>query len=314
MNPDSKAKPICFSAHMDTVHPVGLFGEEVVRLDENNIYGPGVLDCKGGIVQALMAMHALELCGFNSRPIKLILQSDEEVGSRTSEKRTVKFMCEEAKDAEAFINLEGSSPDYVILQRKGIVYYTFRITGIEAHSSLCAVRGANAILEAAHKIIELEKIKDHDGVTCNCGVINGGSVPNTVPGECSFCVNIRYVDSEQLEWVTKRVEEIAATVYVKGCTTTLERTGYRVAMEICERNVELLKRINTVFSENGFSTLKLGKGHGGSDASDVTAYGIPCIDSLGVTGGDIHSVNEFGNLESLKEYTKRIAAIAYCLE
>ncbi len=313
MNPDAASAPIVFSAHMDTVHPVGLFGDEVVTRDEKNLYGPGVLDCKSGIAQSLLAMHALEEVGFTARPVILILQSDEEVGSRTSEKRTVKFMCEKAKGAVGFINLEGSSPGYAIVQRKGILYYNFHIKGIEAHASRCATEGANAIAEAAHKIIELEKIKDKDGVTCNCGTIGGGSVPNTVPGECRFCVNIRYVNSAEREWIEKRVREIADTVYVKGCTTVLELFGDRPAMEYSERNMEFLNKMNEIFEDNGLSTLMHGKATGGSDAAYVTMAGIPCVDNLAATGGEIHSPEEFADIESLREQAKRIAAVAYCI-
>lgn len=313
MNSEVKERPICFSAHMDTVHPHGLFGDEVVHIDDKNIYGPGVLDCKGGIVQALLVMHALKLSGFKKRPIMLLLQSDEEVGSRTSEKRTINYICEKAKNAIAFFNLEGSSPGYACIRRKGIVYYTFKIQGIEAHSSRCALQGANAIAEAAYKIIELEKFKDDDGVTCNCGIINGGTVPNTVPAYCEFCVNIRYATHEQLEFITAKVHEIAEKVHIPGCITTLEKTGHRVAMELVDRNIQLLDKVNKIFSQNGFSELKAGKGGGGSDAADVTEFGIPCIDSIGVTGGDVHSRSEFANLESLREYSKRLALISVYL-
>lgn len=314
MNPEAKLRPIVFSAHMDTVHPIGLFGEKVVTRDDKNLYGPGVLDCKSGIAQSLLAMHALEDVGFKTRPVILILQSDEEVGSRTSEKRTVKFMCEKSKNAIGFINLEGSSRGYAIVQRKGILYYNFHIKGIEAHASKCATNGANAIAEAAHKIIELEKIKDENGVTCNCGTINGGSVPNTVPGECHFCVNIRFVNSHEREWIEKRVREIADTVYVKGCTTTLELYGDRVAMEYSEKNIEFLDKMNEIFKENGLSVLKAGKATGGSDAAYVTEAGIPCVDNMAATGGEIHSPDEFAEIESLREQAKRIASVAFSIE
>ena len=313
MNPNKALAPIVFSAHMDTVHPIGLFGKEPVRRDEKIIYGPGVLDCKAGIVQSLLAMHALQSIGFNKRPVMLLLQSDEEVGSRTSEKRTVKFMCDKAKNAVAFINLEGSSEGYAILERKGIIYYTFNVRGIEAHAAKCATSGANAIAEAAYKILELEKIKDEWGVTCNCGTIKGGSVPNTVAGECSFCVNIRYANSRELEWIENRVRKIAETVYVPGCTTQLVKLGFRVAMEHSEKNFALLDKMNEIFVSNGLSALKAGKGTGGSDAADVTAAGIPCVDSLSATGGEVHSAGEFANIESLREQTRRIAAVAYCI-
>ena len=58
MNPGAKAQPVSFSAHMDTVHPIGLFGQPPVTKDETCMYGPGVTDDKGGIVVALLAMDA----------------------------------------------------------------------------------------------------------------------------------------------------------------------------------------------------------------------------------------------------------------
>ena len=50
LNPDAKAAPIVLSGHIDTVHPIGKFNEPVVWRDETKMYGPGVYDCKGGVV------------------------------------------------------------------------------------------------------------------------------------------------------------------------------------------------------------------------------------------------------------------------
>ena len=69
MNPDAKKEPISLSAHIDTVHPVGSFGTPAVKRDNEKIYGPGVVDCKGGLVSALYAMDALEQTGFSDRPV-----------------------------------------------------------------------------------------------------------------------------------------------------------------------------------------------------------------------------------------------------
>ena len=93
INPSADASPICLSGHMDTVHPVGSFGTPPVRIDGEMIYGPGVCDCKGGIVAALLAMDAMDSEGFDLRPVKLILQSDEEVNSTLSDGETIRFMC-----------------------------------------------------------------------------------------------------------------------------------------------------------------------------------------------------------------------------
>ncbi|MBQ8432587.1 MAG: M20/M25/M40 family metallo-hydrolase [Clostridia bacterium] len=314
MNPNAKGSPICLSGHMDTVHPVGAFGTPAVKIDGEKIYGPGVTDCKGGIVAGFLAMDALSRCGFVSRPIRMLLQSDEEVSSIPSNKATIGYICEKAKDSIAFLNLEGHTHGEVCVQRKGIATFTFAVSGVEAHSSNCATAGANAIAEAAHKILELEKLKDDEGLTCNCGLIQGGTVVNTVPGYCEFKANVRFATQEQLDWVKAYMQQVADTVYIKGCSTKVTVSSCRLAMERVERNLELVEKMNRAFSANGLSALTPAMRKGGSDAADVTAYGIPCVDSVGAEGGKIHSPEEFAYLASLAASAKRIAAVAVELE
>ncbi len=45
--------PIALIGHMDTVHPVGSFGDETFRIEGDRVTGPGVFDMKGGLVVAL---------------------------------------------------------------------------------------------------------------------------------------------------------------------------------------------------------------------------------------------------------------------
>ena len=310
MNPDADAQPIIFSGHLDTVHPVGSFGTPAVKIEGEKMFGPGVCDCKGGAVAAMLAMDALDKCDFRARPVKLILQTDEEVSSAISNKATIGYMCARALESVAFLNLEGHTEGKACLQRKGTITFTFTVEGIEAHGSNCATAGASAILEAAHKIIELEKLKDNEGLTCNCGVISGGSVPNTVPGHCEFKANIRFANAEQLAWVRNHVKEVAETVYVPGCKTMINDPPGRVAMEYSEKNVALLARMNEIFVENGIPTLEAASRKGASDAADVTAAGAACVDSIGVRGGKIHSPNEYAYIDSLAESAKRLAAVA----
>lgn len=310
MNPESKEKPLSLSGHIDTVHPVGLFGYPAARRDEEKIYGPGVTDCKGGVVAAFYAMDALFKCGYNRRPVKLLIQSDEENNSRTSGKATINYICEKAKDSVAFLNLESYAKDFVTLERKGILSYDFEVTGLESHSSRCATEGANAIADASFKIIELEKFKDDDGITCNCGIVQGGSVVNTIAGKCTFSVNFRFVSAEQYEYIENFVKELARTEHIKGCTCTVTKLEERVSMEKEQRNLDLLEKVNKIFAQNNLPTLSSRKVRGGSDGADVSTYGIPCLDSLGTRGGGSHSVNEFAYLSSLKETAIRIVAIA----
>ncbi len=310
MNPDAEREPICVSGHIDTVHPVGLFGYPPVTRDEEKTYGPGVMDCKGGVVAALMAMEALAKCGFKSRPVRLLIQSDEETSSSTSGKATINYICERAKGSVAFLNLEGQTGNTAVIKRKGILRYKFEITGRAAHSSICYT-GANAVCEAAHKIIKLEALKDPDGLTCNCGVINGGTTPNSVADKCTFSADIRFSTREQMEKGIKLLEEVAATSEIEGCTCTLQRISLRPAMPLCDRNIDLLKKMNEIYAECGLPILEGKSTMSGSDAAYVTECGIPCVDSIGTAGGRIHSKEEYIYTKSLAEAAKRIAAVIY---
>lgn len=310
MNAEAKKAPVVFSGHMDTVHPKGLFGYPPVRIEDGKIYGPGVSDCKGGIVASLMAMAALEDVGFRDRPIKLILQSDEEVSSLYSDKRTVEYMAKHSEGAVAFLNTEPCKGGKLTVERKGIIRYIFDIKGMAVHSSLCFA-GASAIAEAAHKILLLEEWKSPDGITCSCGVISGGTVANTVPERCTFTADIRFSNEEQFSEVEKRVKEIAEHSYVEGTECTLTEKSRRVSMPRREANVRLGERIRKILSLAALPDMELVKSKGGSDASDISAYGIPTVDSFGVRGAYIHSPLEYANIESLKESASMLAAIAY---
>lgn len=312
MNPDSPLPPVAISGHMDTVHPVGSFGTPACRRDTEHLYGPGTMDCKGGVVAGFLAMDALHACGFTKRPVMMLLQSNEEVGSGLNNKAPIQYICQKAKDAVAFLNLEGHEAFFAgkaCLIRKGIAGFQFTVKGIATHASYCAREGANAIADAAHRILEIEKFKENDGVTCNCGIISGGTATNTVPAECTFKVDVRFPTQAHYEDIVKRLQAIADAEFIPGCSCQMTQTNLRHAMELCDRNVQLLEKMNELFAASGLSTLEGGMRTGASDAADITRAGIPCIDSLGVGGERAHSVEERGVLSSLAESAKRIAAV-----
>ncbi len=312
MNPDALGKPISISGHIDTVHPVGSFGNPPTHIEGDKIYGPGVCDCKGGIVGAMMAMEALKECGYNARPIQLLIQVDEENNSIYSNKETIKWICEKAKNSVAFLNFEPNSNYDMCIERKGIITYKFKVKGVEAHASMCAERGSNAIVEAAHKIIELEKLKDNNGITCSCGLISGGTVANTVAGYCEFACDFRFTNEEEEKIIRDKVKEIENLVYIEGCTTEAELILHRCAMPLKESNLKLANVINSAFEKYSLKKLEIVKRGGGSDAADTTIFGLTTVDGLGVMGGNIHSSGEFAYIEDLKRCAKQ--AVAMVLE
>ena len=172
------------------------------------------------------------------------------------------------------------------------------------------MEGANAVAEAAYKIIHLEKLKDLQGITCNCSVIHGGTVANTVAEECIFYADVRTMDAQQSAEAIEILESTAAHSYVPGCTCKIEQVSYRPAMPFTERNQALFEEMNRIFAANGMPQFGMRRSMGGSDATYITEAGIPCVDGVGVDGGNTHSIDEFMKMDSLAQTAKRLAVVA----
>ena len=121
---------------------------------------PDILDMKAGIVQMLVALEALkEVHGKLPRPVRVLLVSDEEVGSASSRKITESL----AKTAAAVLVLEPSAGLEGALKtaRKGVGAYTVKVYGRAAHSGLDFEKGHGAILaELSRQILAIEKFTD----------------------------------------------------------------------------------------------------------------------------------------------------------
>ncbi len=304
LNPDASGEAVCVSAHMDTVHPDGLFG---IRREGDKLIGPGVYDCKGGIAVGFLLMEALKNCGYTSSPVKIILQSDEEVQSLSSGLKTIDFMCEEAAGARAFFNLEGRIPGKVTTARKGILRYRYDIIGIPVHAGTY-FGGASAIKEAAHKVLAIEEKSRVGGITYNCGIIQGGTVMNTIPANCSVFMDIRIRTEKDIEEAETNLFDVGNTVYVENTHTVTTKVSSRPPMERTEKNAKLFEDILACSRKYGLGELEENSVTGGSDAAYTTIAGIPTVDDMGPLGGDYHTTDEWIDIPSISGSAKIIAA------
>lgn len=308
LRPDAPGKPVALSGHMDTVLAPEDFGPEPVHTAGDWLCGPGAADDKGGLVLALLTMAALDDAGFDRRPVHLLLQSDEETGSVQSGRKTIETICREVASCAAFFNLEPARQGTVTVCRKGIFHLRLDVRGVGVHAAWCH-RGASAVAEAARIILELEKLKDQGGVTCTCGMVQGGTAVNSVPETCSVWVDLRYLTQEQQDWARRRVDTIVHTDARPGCTTAVTELSRRVPMPDTAQNRRLLAHMNDIFTACGLEPVVGEMRYGGSDASDVSAAGVPTVDGLGVAASDTHSVRERAYIPSLRTGARQLAAI-----
>lgn len=296
--------------HLDTVFPKGEVAKRPFKIEDGKAYGPGVLDMKGGVVAALFAAKALHACGYNDRPIKVMFAGDEEIGHVHSD--AAEKIKQEAKGYGATFNCETAFVDNsIVVGRKGTATFKVVVHGVAAHAGNNPKGGRSAILEMAHKVIDIQKLTNwEEQTTFNVGVIKGGVVFNAVPDYCEVQVDVRYVDPNLVPEIKERIEKVLAKTYVEGTTTEL--VDFRVGIQAMQttKGVEnLFAYMAKVSEENGFGKPVPVKSGGGSDAAYTVIAGVPTLCSMGVKGANNHSKTEYAVVDSIFERAKLLTAL-----
>jgi len=272
-------------AHLDTVWPMGTLPKMPWREADGKIYGPGVLDMKAGVVMALEAIAALQQLG-KVRPITLLLNSDEEVGSRVSRPITEAI----ARKCAAVFVLEPAQGLAYKTSRKGVGHFGLRVEGVAAHSGVDFQNGHSAVLEMARLVEKISGFTDlRRGITVNAGVISGGTRSNVVAAECSAEVDARVVTAADAARVEKMFRSLK--VIDRACRLTVSGGINRPPMERKPGTIALFHKACALAAEMGFALDEATTG-GGSDGNFTAALGIPTLDGMGAVGAGAHAAQE----------------------
>jgi len=286
----NKIKPVLLLGHMDTVYPIGTISKMPCRVSKGRVWGPGVLDMKAGIA---LALHVIEAMlewnnGKLTRPVTLLLVSDEEVGSASSRAITEKL----AGDAAAVLVLE---PAYglhgaVKTARKGVGEYTLQVTGVAAHSGLDFEKGQNAVIELAHQVLEISKLVDpKSGVTLNVGKISGGTRVNVVPATAKATIDVRVASAKDGTEIDRKLR--ALKPFNPHCSVSISGKMNRPPLERPAAVAGLYLKPRDLAQGLGWDLAGAAEG-GGSDGNFTASLGIPTLDGLGAVGEGAHAEHE----------------------
>lgn len=295
-------------AHMDTVHEKGKFGVPPVRINGDVMTGPGVIDCKGGIAVALLAMKALAESGYKKHA-RLILTSDEEMSNILVGEEGTGFIEEKARGFCGAFNCEVGVCGEALVARKGILRLKVRIHGKAAHAGIAYFDGVSAVREAAYKILELEAMSVRGGTTYNCAVIRGGEADNIIPSYCEFNVDIRVRDLHEMDAAYENVKNIADRSFVDGTSSSVEVISRRPPLIRTDENEVLFELLRSTGEKYGLEELHSAESGGGSDSAYTQIAGVPTVCGLGTTGDFCHTPNEYAEIPSLARRAKLIAAV-----
>lgn len=287
--------------HYDTVWNID---DLPLKQEGNKLSGPGVYDMKYGIVAGIWAVKALIATGGLDGSIGLFLNSDEEMGSRTSRAHFEPI----AKEYPCALILEPAAPDGAVkVGRKSTGDFLIKINGIAAHAGTDYAKGRSAILEAAYLTEQLFAMTDLDnGTSVNVGVISGGTKFNVIAAHAEMKVDVRVTKKSEGERLTKLISELKP----RQDGVTLEITGgiNRPPYEFTECNQRLFAKAAEAAAEYGIELKHITVG-GGSDGNFTSSWGIPTLDGLGPVGDGAHAAKEHLMVDASLQHTAILSTL-----
>lgn len=311
-NADGETGPgVLVMSHLDTVHEVGTLDERLpIRREGDKVYGPGILDMKGGARLGLEAMAALQQESVGTKlPVNYLFTCDEEIGSPSTRARIEA----EASKHKYILVPEPLRPwGDVVTGRHAIQRFWVRTHGRPSHAGLAKAQGSSAIARMAQLITQIEAMTDYDrGTTYSVGTVHGGTFVNVVAIQCEIEVLCVAPSNELLEEVRQRMRDLEDEK--DGVRIEVEQGVDRPVAPPHEKTMALYEKAKVLAEEIGLEFGHCQSG-GGSDGNFTGALGLATLDGLGVGGTGAHTFNEHLLVSSLVPRCRLLASLLETLE
>ncbi|HEX3661251.1 MAG TPA: M20/M25/M40 family metallo-hydrolase [Acidobacteriaceae bacterium] len=327
--PGQCGKRMLFIGHMDTVfEKTSPFQTWSVK--GHIATGPGSSDMKGGLVDMLFALKALQAAhALDRTAITAVLSGDEEdYGEPASVSR--RDMVAAAHHSDVALEFEGTprinGVFYGSVSRRSSITWHLKTTGETGHSSgiFSQPMGYGAIYELVRILDSFRTQLPQPYLTYNVGMILGGSSltvnaagdsgtvngkDNVIPPTAYASGDIRTISNQQSEEVEKKMQGIVAQ--------HLSRTGAEIsfgegypAMAPTAASRALLRLLNQCNASLGFAPMpELDPMKRGAGDISFVAGLIPGLAGIGATGQGAHAPGETVDLSAQPINTTRDALL-----
>ncbi|WP_261957370.1 M20 family metallopeptidase [Streptomyces nigrescens] len=286
--------------HHDTVFPLGTLERRPFRVEDGHATGPGVFDMLGGLVQAVHGLAALD----DRSGVEILVTADEEVGSRSSRA----LIEERALACGAVLVFEGAADGGALKTgRKGCGTFQVRIKGRASHAGLEPAAGVNALVEAAHQVLDIAALgRPGIGTTVTPTVASAGTLDNVVPAEATVVVDVRVESADEKERIESAFAALAP--HLPEAEVTVEGGIGRPPMPE-SASAELFALARRLLP--GIEARAVG---GGSDGNFTAALGVPTLDGLGAVGGGAHADHEYLVVDTMVERAHLVAGLVKAIQ
>ncbi|MGA8529557.1 MAG: M20/M25/M40 family metallo-hydrolase [Acidobacteriaceae bacterium] len=331
--PGQCGKRMLFIGHMDTVfEKTSPF--QKYSVNGNIATGPGTSDMKGGLMDMLFALKALQAAhALDHTAITIVLSGDEEDhGEPVSVSR--RDMIAAAHHSDVALEFEGTPRIndifYGSVSRRSSITWHLKTTGQTGHSSgiFNEQMGYGAIYELVRILNDFRTQLPERYLTYNVGMIVGGSSltvnaagdsgtvngkDNVIPPTAYASGDIRTISNQQTEEVEKKMQAIVAQHLPKTGADISFGDGYP-AMAPTAASRALLRLLNQCNASLGFGQMpELDPMRRGAGDISFVADLIPGLAGIGATGEGAHAPGETVDLSAQPINTKRDALLMFRL-
>ena len=291
---------LLLTGHMDTVFGADHAFQALSWIEPAKVLGgPGVADMKGGIAVMLAALKAVEASPDAGRiGYEVVINSDEETGSPGS----AALIARAAAGKAAALTYEPAAlPDGTLAgARPGSGNFSFVVTGRSAHAGRNPEDGRNAVVAAAELALRLAHSKT-PGLNINPAKIEGGSPNNVVPDHAILRVNLRPATGDDQEIAQRLIANAVEQTATAHDVHIDVHGGFGRPPKPMTGEAEALFHLVRKAGADLGQAIAWQPSGGVCDGNNIAACGVPVVDTMGVRGGKIHSMEEYLIVDSLAE-------------
>jgi glutamate carboxypeptidase len=326
-------KRMLLIGHMDTVFEKDS-PFQAYTVDGHIATGPGVNDMKGGLVDMLYALKALDAAGvLKQMEITIVLSGDEEAHGEPVEIARRDMLAaagrsDVALEFEATPRFDGEY--YGSISRRSSITWKIETAGESGHSSAIFSdgKGYGAIYELTRILDAFRTQLPEQYLTFNVGMVLGGTSisvdkdaisgsaagkSNVIPPRAFASGDIRTISNEQSDRVEKKMEAMVAQHLPKTNATIKFGEGYPAMAPTAESRA-LLGTLNQVNQSLGFSKMpELDPMKRGAGDIAFVSPPLPGLAGIGATGEGAHAPGETIDLSAQPINTKRAALLMFRL-
>jgi glutamate carboxypeptidase len=292
-------KRILLMIHYDTVFPPGEAKRRPFHMQGDRVYGPGVADAKGGAVIILHAIQMLEDLNFDGYgKLTVLFNPDEETGSFGSRDLIKKL----ASRSDYVLSYEPPDRQGVTVQTNGITQLMLKVIGRASHAGQAPEEGRNAAIEIAHQLLQLNQLGDPDkGTTVNWTIVRAGNKTNIIPALATAEADMRYTDLTETKRVLRDARRIVQDHLIPNTKVEVNIARSRPPLLRNSASLKLAALARKIYQDIGREldpiTMRFGTDAGYAYQADGTRPAV--LETLGIVGGGLHSLQEFAKVSSL---------------